>query len=102
MLNYLIFNKKVNFYIEELKESKSILNSYMTESVLGFESIKGQNLENSFKNSFKDKCNNYLNSLKKYQHIKNSIFNLNELISDVSILLILTTGIILINKNLFN
>lgn len=102
LLNYLIFNKKVNFYIEELKESKSILNSYMTESVLGFESIKGQNLENSFKNSFKDKCNNYLNSLKKYQHIKNSIFNLNELISDVSILLILTTGIILINKNLFN
>lgn len=102
LLNYLIFNKKVNFYIEELKESKSILNSYMTESVLGFESIKGQNLENSFKNSFKDKCNNYLNSLKKYQNIKNSIFNLNELISDVSILLILTTGIILINKNLFN
>lgn len=55
LLNYLLFSKKIKLYIEELKESKSLLNSYMTESVIGFESIKGQNLENSFKSNFKDK-----------------------------------------------
>lgn len=102
LINYLIHMRKINIELQDLKQSKSLLNSYMTESVIGFESIKGQNLESTFEKNFKFKCRDYLKILKRYHNTQNNIHNLNDLISDLSVFIILTLGIILVSKNVMS
>ena len=99
LLNYLLFNHKLRNNLEQVKDTKSFMNSYMTEAVIGFESIKGQNLEKTFENNLKNKSSDYLNSLKKYQTIQNYMSSFNDFISDISTFIIIVGGLLLIKNN---
>ncbi|MBP3765941.1 MAG: ATP-binding cassette domain-containing protein [Bacilli bacterium] len=98
-LNYLFHNKKITSSLQNLKQSKAILNSFETEAIVGFESVKGQNLKDYFDNSFKLKSKIYLNNLETYQTIINKVNNINSTINDLSLYLIIIFGLILINQN---
>ena len=69
VINYLTKYKKLKTLLQNLKQSNSILTSFETETIVGMESIKGTNLENSFKRKFLEKERIYLNNLKKYQKL---------------------------------
>lgn len=99
ILNYLCHYNKLTSIIQNLKQSKSILNSFETEAIVGFESIKAQNLEDYFDKRFNYQSKLYLNNLKKYQIIVNKINNINDTITDFSLYLIIITGLFLISQN---
>lgn len=102
LLNYFTKYKKLKILLQNLKQSNSILCSFETESILGFESIKGQNLEDDFKDKFEVKSNVYLKNLKNYQKLLNKISNINDLISEFSLFVIVFVGLILINSKIIN
>ena len=99
IVNYLFYKDKIKEAIEELKNAKAMLNSYLTETIVGFESIKNQNLETIFESRFNEKYINYSNKSHKYQIFQNNIQNICTLISDLSVFTIITIGIHLSNKN---
>ena len=98
LLNYLCHHKKVKQKLEDVKLSKSMINSFVTESILGYESIKGQNLENTIKEQFETKNLKYLNDEYKYEFLYTNMQLINNFLSDISVLLIFGVGICLINK----
>ena len=100
LFNYLYYHKKVQLKLEDIKISKSLINSYMTESIMAYESIKGQNLESYIKDQFENKNSNYINSLKQYENLTNKMSLINDFIFDISILIILSIGLLFINKNI--
>lgn len=99
---YLLFNRKLIKQLEYIKRERENLNSYMTESVLGFESIKGLNLENNFIKTFKDKNNSFLEHLKKYQNQNIKLDNIKDYFSDLNLLIIISFGLYLIHQNVLN
>lgn len=101
-LNYISHFKKQKNLMQNLKQAKALLTSYETESIIGFESIKGQNFEEIFKEKYKIKAKYYLDSLKNYQSVLDSINNINECISDMSMILIISIGICFINNGLLS
>jgi ATP-binding cassette subfamily B protein len=95
-----IFSSKIKNSLELLKQDNSILNSYMTEAITGFESVKGQNLESNIISNFKSRNKSFLNTLKSYQKQKNKIYHIRDLTNDFSLILLFTVGIYLENNNL--
>lgn len=102
VIYYLYFNRKIITRFEAVKWEKDKLNSYMTESVLGFDSIKGLNLENNFIEQFKIKNNNYLKKLKSYQNLNNKSEHIKDYLSNINLIFIISMGLYLVNKNLLN
>lgn len=100
VINYFVYNKKLIIAIEEFKLKKSLYTSYITESIVGFESIKGQNLTDHFIEKFKIKNADYLKSTVNYEKIKANISNQLNLINDIIPITLLTLGSVLISKNL--
>jgi ABC-type bacteriocin/lantibiotic exporter with double-glycine peptidase domain len=98
-LNYLYYHKKINQSLEEIKISKSLMDSYMTESIMAYESVKGQNLESQVEKQFINKNDNYINDLQKYEYLTSNMNLINNFISDISILIIFGVGLFLINNN---
>lgn len=90
---YKIFHNKIKFQIENLKIQNSNRNSFLTESVVGFESIKGLNLEKKFIKKIKDKNNIYLNSLYDYEKKKTKLLNFKNFMSDIGIVILLFISI---------
>lgn len=96
----ILFSSRIKNNLEILKQDNSILNSYMTEAITGFESVKGQNLESNILNNFKSRNNSFIKTLKQYQKQKNKIYHIRDLINDFSLVLLFITGIYLQNNNL--
>lgn len=99
-LIYVIFNKKINLYLEQLKIKKSLLNSFITETISGFESIKGLNLQNVFMTKFENKNKEYLKNLKEFEILKLKLINIKNFLADISTILILFVGLYLIKQNI--
>ncbi len=100
IFNNLIFKKNLFKKIEKIKLTNEKTNSYMIESIEGFETVKGLNLEDNFIQKFSKLYNKHSNNILNYQktyNIENSIKNI---ISDIGFLLIIFIGMILINNNL--
>ena len=94
------FFPKISRKIEQEKQNNSQITSYMTESITGFESIKGQNLEKNILDKFKEKYLKYQISFKSNEKIKNKIFHIRDFISDYSIIILFLLASILKSKNL--
>ena len=96
---YILFKNKTKNYVNEVQDSNSSVNSYMIETISGFETIKGLGVEGNFKNKFNNIYSIYLNKLlrfDKFNNLKNSILNT---ISEFNNYLIIFIGIILVKKN---
>ena len=92
----LIFQKKQNIWMNESMRNKALMNSYITENIMGFETLKNLNITGKIYHKFKGKYQMCLNSDKKlYISNSNSEF-LKNTISDLGILLI---TLIIVNMN---
>lgn len=98
IIKYFVFIKKSKTRIEDVVKETDKTNSFLYESISGFETIKGLNLENTFINKFKNQFKDYLNSLFKYQNINNLETIISNTISSLSLITILYAGILLISK----
>lgn len=93
---YLLFNKVSNKYVFDCMELKASVTSYMVESINSYEYIKGCNKENSVINKFQRKYINFLNKFSKYEEIYNFEIILKNIIDEISFLVMILFGVILI------
>ncbi|MBE6150040.1 MAG: peptidase domain-containing ABC transporter [Firmicutes bacterium] len=96
VLLYLLFNKISNKYIFDCMELKASVTSYMIESINSYEYIKGCNKENNIINKFQKKYIKFLNKFSKYEEIYNIEIILKTIIDEISFLVLILFGIILI------
>ena len=90
---------KLNLKLEQLKEEESYLNSYITENINGFETIKGLSIDNIVINNYKEKNNKYLNNNYNYEKLYIKINTIKNIIDEIGIGIILFIGFILVIKD---
>lgn len=87
-----IYSKIYKFYISKVKTMKEDVNSYMFQSINGFETVKGTNIEVSVIDRFNSKYINFLNNMFKLSnHINNQSF-LRDVINEFGNIFILFIG----------
>lgn len=95
----LFFRKKFNNYINNCQREKSNVTTYMVETIQGFETLKGLNIENKIINMMEKKYYNLLkeNYSLEMNYIKQSFFK--NLISEIGFISTILIGIILVNQD---
>jgi len=77
---YLFYKNKNLFFINQVILKRALMNSYMTEVISGFETVKNLNCESKVENDFKIKYDEYLMTNKKINYLYNNQFLIKELI----------------------
>ena len=103
MLLYLfiiiIFRNKFNNLIDEATLDKASVTSYMVESINGYETIKGCNMEGKIIHNFEDKYATYSNKINELDSFYNYQYLLKELINNIGFIIIILVGIFLVMDN---
>ena len=99
LLIIVIFRNKFNELIDETILNKSLVTSYMVETINGYETLKGCNIENKIIDNFEDKYATYSNKIKDLDECYNYQYLLKELINNIGFLVIILVGIILVMDN---
>lgn len=92
----LLFKTPFTDYINNIKIKQSEINSYMIESVSGFETIKGINIENSIEEKFEVKYVKFLKEIFNYQNLYFVQDFLKELINNIGFIVITLIGCLLV------
>lgn len=95
----LLYHTRINKAIETCQSEKAYATSYMVESIEGFESLKGCNLESSCLERFDHKYFKFLENLFKFDTIFNRQYFWKELICSISSLTLIFIGINLVKNN---
>ena len=93
-----IYHKKINQQINKTLEEKADINSFMTEALSGFETIKGLNIENKIFNIFNAKYNKYNKSMYKLDSAVNRQKTIKDFIEIFGNAIILIIGITLVKN----
>ena len=91
-LLFICYRKVYKYYIDRIKTDRELINSYMYESINGFETVKGINIESRVIDKFNNKYISFLNN--KYlldNHVNNQNF-FKDFIGDFCSLIILFVG----------
>lgn len=96
----IIFKRKIQNNLETYKKSKSTYMTKLVESIQGFETIKGINIENNIINKLNGEYNYLLINEKKISNLYNIESIIKQFISDISKISIIYIGILNINKTL--
>lgn len=83
-------------YIENVQQKKAEYTSYMIESITGFEGVKGIGGEKIIINKFEHKFTNFLKEIFNFQILYNKQFLFKEAICDISSMIIIFIGSLLI------
>lgn len=88
-------------YIENIKNKKEVINSYMFENINGFETVKGINIENDVISKFNYKYVLLLNKIFRLEgHINNQSF-IKDLLNNIGNLFILFLGSLMVYDGKF-
>lgn len=99
LITNLFFTYLFKSRIKSVQISKADYTSFMVESINGFESIKGNNMELYVKNKFEKKFINYLNNMFDFQNVFNNQNLVHSMICDIGTVVMLFIGSILILDN---
>ena len=97
----LVFNKIVKTLININQINNAKINSFLVETINGFETIKGLNLEEIMSNRFENLYVESLNDNLIYENVSNIELFVKDLISNISNILIIFLGVELILENKF-
>lgn len=75
-----IYKEKRTSYLTQAISNKSIINSYLYETISGFETVKGLNIEECVINKINEKNDNFLKTKNKYSLISIKEYGLQNLI----------------------
>ena len=93
------YDSRIKKSLSFVKEEKALLNSYIVESITGFETIKGLNIENNLIDKYRNK-NKKLNEMNYcYQKLYNKEYLFKNIVGDVGLTIIIFIGILLVIKN---
>jgi ATP-binding cassette subfamily B protein len=99
LLLMLIFTPLLKEKLEEAETKKCDYSAYMIETINGFESIKGNNLEKNVQKTFESKFMRFLNELFGLEKVLNLENILSEGLAEIGNLVLLFVGYILIINN---
>lgn len=97
---YLLFHKKLYNSIKAVKKEKETVNSYMIETITGFETIKGLNLERKFVSNLKHRYEKYLEKKDGLNKIYNKSIISKEFVNNLGFTSLIFTGLILVKQNI--
>lgn len=97
-----IYNKIYTKYIYDIKNKKEQINSFMFESINGFETVKGINIEGKIIDKFNRKYTSLLNKIYLLQGHINIQGILKDLFNDIGNILIIFIGSLLVFDNKFD
>ncbi len=92
----LIFIPIFSRHIDKVQQQKAEYNSYMVESISGFESVKGIGIENLVMNKFEGKFIQFLNGIFNFDILYNIQNFIKEFICDIGSIVIIFIGSLLI------
>lgn len=92
LLCVLLFRKLFSNYIDNYITDKALTTSYMVESINGFESVKGCNIEEKVINNFENKYIKLLDNLYHFDNCLNNQFLVKELINNLGFIIIILVG----------
>lgn len=95
LLCVLLFRKIIFNYVDECMNDKALCTSYMVESINGFESVKGCNMEDKIINNFEKKYIKLLNNLYNFDNCCNNQYLIKELIDNLGFITIILVGVFL-------
>lgn len=101
-LIFILFQKIKNKYIKQNIIKKDNLNSYLTEAINGFETVKGLNIENNILDNLKLKNNSYIENKIKINKLNLIEDNLQNLIYTFGNGIFILIGYYLINSNILS
>lgn len=101
LLIVILFNHKINTKLEKIKEEKSKLNSYIVESINGFEMIKGLGIEENIINKHHNINNELIETNYKYELLYNLENFFKNILNDIGLcILILLCSLLVVNHNM--
>lgn len=99
VLASLIFLKLYEKNIEKIQRQRADINSFMTESISAFETIKGLNLKEKITKKFNRKYVLHIKQLFKFNTIYNLEYFFKEFISQLGVAIMILIGCILLYEN---
>ncbi|MDD3453752.1 MAG: cysteine peptidase family C39 domain-containing protein [Bacilli bacterium] len=102
ILIIVIFKKIILFKIEEVKNVETNINSYLIETISGFETIKGLSIEKNRKTTFFKMYNNFSNENYKlnYLYYKENLFK--NFIYDINLIIIIFLGTLFVKNQMMS
>ena len=98
----IIYSRVFDYYISKVKNYKERVNSYMYESINGFETVKGLNIESRVIDRFNNIYISFLNGMFKLNnHVNNQAF-MKDLINEIGNIFILFIGSLLVYEHKFS
>jgi ATP-binding cassette subfamily B protein len=94
--NIIFFKPIFSKYIKKCQQKKAEVTSYMVESISGFETVKGLNIENKITSRFEKKYVGLLRDLFKFENYYNYQYLLKEIIHNLGFIFIIFLGCILV------
>lgn len=95
----LVFNPIFRKYISRIQEQGAITNSFMTESINGFETVQNCSLKNKVKEQFADNYYKLLNISERFSNFMNIRYSISEMIYQIGVIVIVYLGAILVLEN---
>lgn len=95
----LLYNKQLSLEITSTQTEKAMVNSYMFESISGFESVKGIHTQNYVAENYNKKYLKYLNSLYLLQTKYSRQLFFKDIINTLGQAVIIFLGILLVSNN---
>lgn len=99
LLLSLIFRKKFNNLIDDCHNKKANVTTCMVESIQGFETIKGLNINDNVLNNLEINYSKYLKKMYELESNYNIQEFLKDIVNEISYLVIIFTGMFLIRNN---
>ena len=93
------YNKKINLQIDKVFSKKAEINSFMIESISGFETVKGLSIEKQIIENFKLQYNKFILEDKKLNNLINNQVLFKDIINVGGQALLLIFGIFLVKNN---
>ena len=94
-----IFRSKLNELIDYNISNKANVTSYIVESINGYETIKGCNIENKIIDNFEEKYATYSNNICNLDNCYNNQYLLKEIINNIGFAIIILIGVFLVIDN---
>ena len=99
LLLSLIFRKKFNYLIDSCQNKKANVTTCMVESIQGFETVKGLNINDNVLNNLEIKYSKYLKNMYELENNYNIQEFFKNLVNEISYLVIIFIGMFLIRNN---
>ncbi|MBR3229550.1 MAG: ATP-binding cassette domain-containing protein [Bacilli bacterium] len=92
LLIHFLFHKKKYYLSDEVLKRRALFNSFISESISGFETINNLNIKDKVLENFKNKYNCFVDVNKRLDFLKNKELFFKDAIFNVSLLLVLVYG----------